>query len=78
MLSEPILISPVVVVPRVKLFKLVEPIVRAPPESTMFPAIEAVGVPLFTFMKANLALSVDCPPINTSTVEFLGKRVPLD
>ena len=33
---------------------------------------DAVGVPLLTFMKANLADAVVAPPIKRSTVEFNG------
>ena len=37
-----------------------------------FAEILAVGVPLLTFMKANLAAAVETPPIPRSKVEFPG------
>jgi hypothetical protein len=40
------------------------------------PAIEAVGVPPATLMKANLAEAVEVPPTNRSTVAFLGLSAP--
>ena len=41
-----------------------------------FPAIEAVGVPLFTFKKPNLAEVVAEFPIKTSKVSLMGERAP--
>ena len=42
-----------------------------------FAEIDATGVPLFTFINANFALVVACPPTNTSSVEFAGNMAPL-
>lgn len=41
-----------------------------------FPEIDAVGVPEFTLITANLALAVDWPPIRRSTVELFGAKNP--
>ena len=40
--------------------------------------IEAVGVPLFTLIKPNLADAVEIPPTNRSTVVFFGVSAPLN
>src|SRR3989344_1774087 len=71
---------PVVAPPRVRVCEFVVPRFPAPVKkvalSPLAAEIVAVGVPVPTFMKANFAEAVDCPPIDTSTVEFLGKRTP--
>jgi len=40
------------------------------------PAIEAVGAPLFTLIKANLAEAVALDPSKKSSVGFLSKIAP--
>lgn len=44
---------------------------------TVEPEMEAVGVPLFTFKKANLAEAVEVPPTKASKVELPGYKAPL-
>ena len=73
-------ISPVEEEPRVRVCLLVVPSTPAPVRyvalSPELAEMEAVGVPLLTFMKANLEEEVDTPPRVRSVVRFPGERTP--
>ena len=74
------LIPPVVSPPRVNVcFAVVCKVPAAVRyEAPVVPAdIEAVGVPLFTLMNANLAEELAVPPISKSTVLLIGEIAPL-
>src|SRR5258708_5612350 len=69
------------VVPRVNDWPLVVPRVPAPVRyAALLPfaaEIDAVGTPLLTLVKANLALTVDVPPRRRSSVGILSVIAPL-
>ena len=73
---ELIITFPVVLPPKVKFAISVTPRLPSPVRKVatfaVVPEILAVGTPLFTFMKANLAEEVASEPIKTSTVLFFG------
>ena len=61
--------------PRVKSFRFVLDMLPLPSMKVAageVPEIEAVGVPVSTFLNANLALVVAVPPIKTSAIWLFG------
>ena len=71
---------PVLEFPRVKFWKLVVPRTPLPFNvvalAPLLAEMEAVGVPEFTLMNANLALLVPVAPRSRSSVVFLSKIDP--